>query len=106
VYADYNDFYQDALREWFVRDIDDGELTWCPEWQLHAEAVDAVRGLWHAWENANQQVQSGNNRSAFAGWWANYAYPIMRELMNPRNSFRGCSLEKGHEGSKGNPRLP
>ena len=67
-------------------------LCGAPSGGSTTEAVDRVITLWKAWEQA--QRDGGNGP---AGWYANYADPIMRELLNlnRENTFPGMLDRKG-----------
>lgn len=89
VYDSFSDWYEDELRWMYERSLDKTVL-WCPEWRLHSEALVRVRYLWRAREAAHRTDTE-------AAWLANLADPIMRDLLSPDGTFRGCTVEKGHD---------
>lgn len=88
VYADHVEFYERYLSQVFARDPEI-EPGWCPEWREHPAAEAGVDALWRAWEQLQQDPGAG-----LASWWANLALPIMRELLDERGTFGGCSATR------------
>lgn len=91
------------VTEWllptFTRDIRGPNMTWCPQWQRHPEAVHRLSALWMAWEELTAKAGSGPSM-----WWVQHADHHLAVLLDERGPFHGCSVE-GHR-SNPVPQLP
>jgi len=88
VYADWVQFYDQLLSQVFAQDPE-REPGWCPEWREHPAAAFTVAALWRAFEQLQQDPGAG-----LASWLVNLAIPAMRELLDERGTFAGCSAER------------
>ncbi|SPT53474.1 Uncharacterised protein [Actinomyces bovis] len=73
--------------------------TWCPKWWMHDEAVLRLTALWQAWEEMHVNEQP----LATAKWLVYYADPIMGQLLSSEGTFKGCSVERGHQPRRPHP---
>lgn len=73
--------------------------TWCPKWWMHDEAVLRLTALWQAWE----QMHVSEGPLAAAKWLTWYADPIMGQLLSSEGTFKGCSVERGHQPRRPHP---
>lgn len=68
-------------------------VTWCPQWWEHAEAIIRLEALWRAWEHLRLDGKTG--MSVFMKDHLDHHMPT---LMDGKGPFDGCSLAKGHVG--------
>lgn len=66
-----------------------GDTKWCAHWARHREAVERLTALWWAWEDC----WPGNKRER-AVWFKDYADSIVRDLMSPDGTFKGCTKDR------------
>lgn len=82
------------IRRPFTRD-----MTWCPQWWQHPEAILRLEALWRAWEHLRQEGTVG--MSVFV---RDHLDPHLGFLLNRELSpFAKCSRD-GHRGEE--PELP
>ena len=84
-------FVSELIAPLYVRPIGSA-AKWCPQWNLHAEAVFRFNALWTTYENGF----ASEDPTFAARWLASYADPFMSRLMDPNGTFNGCSPERGH----------
>ncbi len=93
----------DAFVEQFIAPTFERALnttaTWCPQWWRHDGAAVRLTALWLAWEHQHATGEADGP----AKWFAYYAGPIMREVMDPEGTFKGCSVEHGHKERRPHP---
>lgn len=63
-----------------------GELTWCPAWWEHTEAVFRFEALHRAW--AELAAEPG---TALSVWIRDHLDPCLRELLSPTGPFADCA---------------
>jgi hypothetical protein len=63
-----------------------GELTWCPMWWEHPEAVFRLEALRRAWTEL--ACEPG---SAMSVWIRDHLDPCLRELLTPLGPFADCT---------------
>jgi hypothetical protein len=63
-----------------------GELTWCPAWWEHTEAVFRFEALHRAW--AELAPEPG---TALSVWIRDHLDPCLRELLSPLGPFADCA---------------
>ncbi|MHA6779871.1 DUF4913 domain-containing protein [Pseudonocardia saturnea] len=62
-----------------------GELTWCPLWWEHPEAVFRLEALRRAWTELAPEPGA-----AMSIWIRDHLDPCLRELLTPLGSFADC----------------
>ncbi|MFF3571192.1 DUF4913 domain-containing protein [Nocardia jiangxiensis] len=86
-------FVENYLSMTFQRQVTDTtDTVWCPEWWKHHEAVARLDSLWRVWEHFRQQGATG-----LSEWFVEHADPHMKQLFDPRGTFRYCSARHGHK---------
>ncbi|MBY8859535.1 DUF4913 domain-containing protein [Nocardia sp. CA2R105] len=86
-------FVENYLSMTFQRQVTDTtDTVWCPEWWKHHEAVARLDSLWRVWEHFRQQGATG-----LSEWFVEHADPQMKQLFDPRGTFRYCSARHGHK---------
>ena len=63
-----------------------GDLTWCPVWWEHTEAVFRFEALHRAW--AELAAEPG---TAMSVWIRDHLDPCLRELLSPLGPFADCA---------------
>jgi hypothetical protein len=83
----------DSLKEWVHDTVTSmiarplrGDLTWCPIWWEHAEAVFRLEALRRAW--AELASEPG---AAMSIWIRDHLDPCLRELLSPIGPFADCA---------------
>jgi hypothetical protein len=77
---------------WYRREVfDSHELTWCPQWWRHPEAVVRLEATWRSFEALRQDPATG-----ISVWLRDHADVHMAQLMSPAGPFRGCHARDGH----------
>lgn len=98
VYSDLESWVHDHLSQ-VVRRRLGGQLTWCPEWYRHAEAIMRLMAVWQEWEIAVAEGTMSN-------WWLSHCDPHLSVLMSRDNGpFMACT-EKEHRPLKPLPLAP
>lgn len=93
VYKSVVEFVENYLSHTFQRQVTDTtDTVWCPEWWRHPEAVARLDSLWRSWETMRSEGPTG-----LSGWFLEHADPQMKQLFDPRGSFRYCSARHGHK---------
>jgi hypothetical protein len=88
IYPDLESWVHEHLAQ-VVRRRLGGQLTWCPEWYRHAEAILRLMAMWQEWE-----IAVGEGR--MSDWWLNHCDPHLAVLMSRDNGpFMACT-EKEH----------
>lgn len=62
-----------------------GELTWCPSWWEHPEAVFRLEALRRAWTELAPEPGA-----AMSIWIRDHLDPCLRELLTPLGPFADC----------------
>lgn len=93
VYPTVEAFVREQLAPMYRRAVDDGTLTWCPEWWRHAEAISRLEALWRAWEHLRLDAATG-----MSVWFRDHADPHMAVLLDVDGPFKRCSPSRGHGG--------
>lgn len=78
-----------------------GELTWCPLWWEHPEAVFRLEALRRAWTEFS--VEPG---AAMSIWIRDHLDPCLRELLTPLGPFADCRQHERHRGASEHIPLP
>jgi len=63
-----------------------GELTWCPKWWDHAEAVFRLEALRLAWVELVPEPGAATSL-----WIRDHLDPCLRELLSPLGPFADCT---------------
>ncbi|MCX6462693.1 MAG: DUF4913 domain-containing protein [Pseudonocardiales bacterium] len=63
-----------------------GELTWCPVWWEHTEAVFRFEALFRAWTEL-----AAEPGTALSVWIRDHLDPCLRELLSPVGPFADCA---------------
>lgn len=80
------------LGTWYRREVFDSyELTWCPDWWRHPEAVVRLEAMWRSLESLRQDGATG-----ISVWLRDHADVHMAQLLSPAGPFRGCTAKDGH----------
>ena len=87
-----NDYYLPT----FVRPIG-GEIRWCSEWRLHAEAVVRFEAMWRSWEALRLEGDLG-----MSTWLVNHLDPNATLLLSRAGPFAQCTPQR-HSGSQSEP---
>lgn len=94
---------EEWVTEWLLplwtRDLRGANVTWCPQWHRHPEAVHRLSALWMAWEELTAKPGSGPSL-----WWVQHADHHLAVLLDQRGPFHGCTAE-GHRANP-MPQLP
>ncbi|MEJ5869370.1 DUF4913 domain-containing protein [Pseudokineococcus sp. 5B2Z-1] len=90
-YATLPDFVEGFLATTYARSFDLRELTWCPQWWRHSEAVVRLDAIWRAWEHLRKDPTVGTST-----WLLQHGDPNMNVLMSADGPLKGCSPDKGH----------
>jgi hypothetical protein len=86
------DFVDGFVRVAYARQVyDTQEITWCPEWWRHPEAVSRLTAMWRAFEHLRAADATG-----MSNWWLSHADKHMARLFDPRGTFKYCSARDGH----------
>ncbi|SEF16356.1 protein of unknown function [Streptomyces sp. 2112.2] len=78
VFSTVTDFVHDYLAPMIRRNLAGGQLTWCPAWWRHPEAVTRLTALWRSWENLRLDPAVG-----ISMWFLHHCDPHLRVLMDP-----------------------
>lgn len=68
-----------------------GSLRWCPQWNLHPEAVTRLTACWLSWESLRQEPGTG-----ISEWLRDHMDYHLTILTDQRGPFFQCSPEGGH----------
>lgn len=64
-----------------------GQLTWCPQWWRHPEAVSRLNAMWDEWEKARVE-------GTMSQWWIYHCDPHLAVLMSRDNGpFMACRAD-------------
>jgi hypothetical protein len=78
-----------------------GELTWCPLWWEHPEAVFRLEALRRAWTELAPEPGA-----AMSVWIRDHLDPCLRELLTPLGPFADCSHNLRGRALNGHTPLP
>ena len=78
-----------------------GELTWCPLWWEHPEAVFRLEALRRAWTELAPEPGA-----AMSIWIRDHLDPCLRELLQPRGPFADCATGGRLRGPHSHSPLP
>jgi hypothetical protein len=78
-----------------------GELTWCPLWWEHAEAVFRLEALHRAWTELAPEPGT-----AMSIWIRDHLDPCLRELLSPLGPFADCTHNERYRNLNGHTPLP
>ncbi len=78
-----------------------GELTWCPLWWEHPEAVFRLEALRRAWTEF-----AAEPGAAMSIWIRDHLDPCLRELLTPLGPFADCRHHERHRGASEHTPLP
>lgn len=70
----------------WTRSLGGNDVTWCPQWWRHPEAVARLTALWLSWEQLRMEPGTG-----MSAWWRDHADHHLPVLLAERNVFKGCS---------------
>jgi hypothetical protein len=73
-----------------------GELTWCPLWWEHPEAVFRLEALRRAWTELAPEPGA-----AMSIWIRDHLDPCLRELLTPLGSFADCTHNERYRSLNG-----
>ncbi|MFK0294780.1 DUF4913 domain-containing protein, partial [Streptomyces sp. NPDC090442] len=91
VFATVNEFVTDYLAPTIRRNLEGTELTWCPSWWRHPEALQRLTALWRAWESLRLDAAMG-----MSVWWLQHCDPHLRALMDPNTGPLSACRPDGH----------
>lgn len=77
-YRTVEEFVTNYLAKTIRRNVNGSQLTWCPEWWRHPEALSRLTAVWRAWENLRLDPALG-----ISTWWLSHCDPHLRALMDP-----------------------
>ncbi|GAA1194937.1 DUF4913 domain-containing protein [Pseudonocardia alaniniphila] len=78
-----------------------GELTWCPLWWEHPEAVFRLEALRRAWTELAPEPGT-----AMSIWIRDHLDPCLRELLTPLGPFADCTHNERYRALNGHTPLP
>ncbi|MHA6783956.1 DUF4913 domain-containing protein [Pseudonocardia saturnea] len=100
---DEDDLDVDALIVWVHDTITSmiarplrGELTWCPLWWEHPEAVFRLEALRRAWTELAPEPGA-----AMSIWIRDHLDPCLRELLTPLGPFADCAHNERYRALSG-----
>ncbi|MBW0115285.1 DUF4913 domain-containing protein [Pseudonocardia sp. KRD-169] len=73
-----------------------GELTWCPLWWEHPEAVFRLEALRRAWTELAPEPGA-----AMSIWIRDHLDPCLRELLTPLGPFADCAHNERYRALSG-----
>ncbi|MBW0108373.1 DUF4913 domain-containing protein [Pseudonocardia sp. KRD-182] len=73
-----------------------GELTWCPLWWEHPEAVFRLEALRRAWTELAPEPGA-----AMSIWIRDHLDPCLRELLTPLGTFADCTHNERYRNLNG-----
>ncbi|GAA2536861.1 DUF4913 domain-containing protein [Pseudonocardia hydrocarbonoxydans] len=79
------DWVHDTITSMIARPLR-GELTWCPIWWEHPEAVFRLEALRRAWTELAPEPGA-----AMSIWIRDHLDPCLRELLSPLGPFADCA---------------
>lgn len=93
LYANLLEFVETELGPMYQRPIDDDgrNLTWCPKWWRHREAMLRLDVLWRAFEHLRHDGKTG-----LSEWLRDHVDHHMPILLDTNGPLHGCSPERGH----------
>jgi hypothetical protein len=93
LYADLDEFVRTELAPMYQRPIDDDgrNLTWCPKWWKHREAILRLDVLWRSFEHLRHDGKTG-----LSVWLRDHVDHHMPILMDTNGPLHGCNVERGH----------
>jgi hypothetical protein len=77
-----------------------GELTWCPLWWEHPEAVFRLEALRRAWTELAPEPGT-----AMSVWIRDHLDPCLRELLTPLGPFADCTHNERYRNLNGHTPL-
>ena len=97
----------DALIDWVHETVTSviarplrGELTWCPLWWEHPEAVFRLEALRRAWTELAPEPGA-----AMSIWIRDHLDPCLRELLTPLGPFADCQQNTRYRSLNGHTPL-
>ncbi|MGX1976869.1 DUF4913 domain-containing protein [Streptomyces kronopolitis] len=91
VFSTVTAFVHDYLSPMIRRNLAGGQLTWCPAWWRHPEAVTRLTALWRSWENLRLDPAVG-----ISMWFLHHCDPHLRVLMDPDTGPLTACQPGGH----------
>jgi hypothetical protein len=91
VYGTVEEFVTERFVPMFRRPLG-GDLRWCAQWWLHAEAISRLTALWYAWETLRLEPGTG-----MAVWYRDHLDHQLPILMGARGPFAKCTEDEHNE---------